>query len=156
MLLVKDGDILADCSRVTAAYLFRDDTQYDISHRSFQCGRRADGFKLWFCDQLDDLDNQATLVFERNKILKDLVDADPRFELLYEESATHTCFKINTEKNVKIREIIDYLRKDGIFINYHEDYFRIVSVNKNTQQMTVPCFEHMLDRLIEIHENIII
>ena len=50
LLLVKDGEQLTNCSSVTTP---------------FQRGRRTDGFKLWLCDQLDDLDLHASSMFER-------------------------------------------------------------------------------------------
>ena len=50
LLLVKDGEQLTNCSSITTP---------------FQSGRRTDGFKLWLCDQLDDLDGHATAMFER-------------------------------------------------------------------------------------------
>ena len=50
LLLVKDGEQLTNCSSITTP---------------FQSGRRTDGFKLWLCDQLDDLDVHATALFER-------------------------------------------------------------------------------------------
>lgn len=51
LLLVKDGEQLSTCSSIT---------------RPFQTGRRTDGFKLWLCDQLDDLDAHATALFEHH------------------------------------------------------------------------------------------
>jgi hypothetical protein len=129
-----------------------DNPQLTTSHpRSFQCGRRADGFKLWFCDQLDDLDAQATLIYDRNVRLKKLIADDPRFECVLEYSMTHTCFKLVSDKEVKIHEITAALRKEGVFLEYHTDYFRAVTVNDN---ITEDSFKCILDRLCAVHEKL--
>ena len=119
--------------------------------RSFTCGRRADGFKLWFCDQLDDLDAQATLVYDRNERFKKIIADDPRFISVLEYSMTHTCFKLVTDKEVQIHEITAALRKEGVFIEYHKDYFRAVAVNDNIDEKV---FKFILERIIAVHQQL--
>ena len=33
VLLIQEGDLLSDCSRVTAPYLFHKDSEYDVANR---------------------------------------------------------------------------------------------------------------------------
>ena len=152
LLLVREGELLGDVSRITAPYLFHQDSEYDIANRSFTCGRRADGFKLWFCDQLDDLDAQATLIYDRNARFKKIIADDPRFIGVVEYSMTHTCFKLVTEKEVKIHEITAVLRREGVFIEYHNDFFRAVVVNDNIEEGV---FKDILDRIIAVHQRLV-
>ena len=148
VLLLREGKYLEECAHIIAPYL--SNTQHDISQRTFQCGRRADGFKLWFCDQLDDLDRQATRIYTRNQRFKELVSDDGRFILVNEDSPTHCCFKIKTRKEVNVSEICENLRKEGIFINFHKDFFRVVTVNDN---ITVKSFADTLDRIMGVYES---
>ena len=119
--------------------------------RSFQCGRRGDGFKLWFCDKVDDLDAKATLIYDRNAKFKKIIAADPRFNSVLEHSLTHTCFRVASDKKVQIHEITASLRKEQIYVEYHTDYFRAVCVNDNIDEK---CFKDVLDKIYETHQKL--
>lgn len=147
MLLVRHGQVLSDSSRTHAPYLFHQDAEYDIANRSFQCGRRADGFKLWLCDQLDDLNAQATLMYDRNIEMKQIIAQDDRFIQVLGDSMTHTCFQLNTDKPVDIHRIVAHMRKENMFLEYHSDYFRLVLVNK---EIVAEDFLKILERVIEV------
>lgn len=141
------SQVLSDSSRTHAPYLFHQDAEYDIANRSFQCGRRADGFKLWLCDQLDDLNAQATLMYDRNIEMKQIIAQDDRFIQVLGDSMTHTCFQLNTDKPVDIHRIVAHMRKENMFLEYHSDYFRLVLVNK---EIVAEDFLKILERVIEV------
>ncbi|KAK2146445.1 hypothetical protein LSH36_607g01010 [Paralvinella palmiformis] len=50
-LMAKNKDVLRQSNAVDASYLFHEEKHYDISYdigkKTMQCGRKADGYKLW-------------------------------------------------------------------------------------------------------------
>lgn len=101
---------------------------------------------------MDDLDAQATLIYDRNARFKKIIANDPRFIPVLTQSLTHTCFKLVSDKKVQIHEITAALRKEQIFVEYHKDYFRTVCVNQN---ITEQVFREVLDRIFTTHQQMI-
>ena len=135
-VLVKEGKLLNECSTVTAPYLFHGNN-VDHSLRSFQCGRRADGFKLWFADTVDDLDSWATMIFDRVVSLHKVVENDERFEHLFVDSPTHICFRVKGRKGVNFEEVVEELRRRDIYLEYYIDFFRVVPINESFTDETL-------------------
>lgn len=52
LFLTRHNGLLHQCNSAAATYLFQQDKFYDVSYdtgdKSLQCGRKVDGFKLWF------------------------------------------------------------------------------------------------------------
>eukprot|EP00116_Pleurobrachia_bachei_P010177 sb/3470439/ len=131
-VLVKEGKLLNECSTVTAPYLFHKyRNSVDHSQRSFQCGRKADGFKLWFCDAVDDLDKQATMVYDRAADFHKILAGDERFNHIYADSPTHICFRVRGKEEIDYERAVEGLRRRGFYIEYYIDFFRLVPVNES-------------------------
>lgn len=128
-LIVNHPDVLRNVTSIKAEYLFHVDSDHDMANRSFQCGRKADGFKVWIYDKLDILESRATDFFDRVKDLKRLVSEDQRFIHVFEDSPTHICFRIEGFNNPKLHDLITGLRKQNIFLEYYSDYIRMVPIN---------------------------
>ena len=90
-------------------------------------------------------------MYDRNERFKKIIADDPRFISVLEYSMTHTCFKLVTDKEVLIHEITAALRKEGVFIEYHKDYFRAVAVNDNIDEKV---FKFILERIIAVHQQL--
>ena len=52
---------------------------------------------------------------------------------------------------MEIHEITAALRKEGVFIEYHSDYFRAVAVNENINE---DGFKFILERIIAVHKQL--
>ena len=74
--------------------------------------------------------------------------SDDRFEHVLQDSLTHVCFKLKSDKPVDIHKITEKLREENLFVEYHEDYFRLIFVN---QCVTEHEFEYILDRISAVH-----
>ena len=101
--ITKHKRLLMETNSASASYLFQQDKFYDVSYdtgdKSVQCGRKVDGFKLWFMlkargeEQLERLvDNafdKAAYLYERI-----LARADEGFRPAFQEgfSCTNVCF----------------------------------------------------------------
>lgn len=128
-LIINHPDVLRNVTSIKAEYLFHQDSDHDMSNRSFQCGRKADAFKVWIYDKLDDLDRRSTAFFDRVCSVKKIVQSDDRFEMIYCDSITHICVRINNFNPIHLHELISSLRKKNIFLEYYSDYVRMVPIN---------------------------
>jgi len=132
-LVVKEKEVLRSVSSVEADYLFREE-DHDIGNRSFQCGRKADAFKVWLCDRVGDLEKRSTEFFERVNTLKQVIYQDKRYELIHVDSYTHICFKIRDFNVKKLHELVVRLRTKNISLEYYQDYIRIIPVNRGLSE----------------------
>ena len=135
VLLVARRGTLARNLDETADYLFQaDEEALNPGHRSIQCGRRNDAFKLWAAwkhlgDQGWDarVDRQMALAAEAAR----LIQADPELKLLEQPSSINVCFEVLGRSSV---EICNRLDREGIMkIGYGEVQgrraIRLVCVN---------------------------
>jgi glutamate/tyrosine decarboxylase-like PLP-dependent enzyme len=83
-IFVKKNEDLINTTSITADYLFHDNNEYDLGKKSFQCGRRADSFKLWLSIRYYGLDG-----FE-NRLDKAWDNA----RYMIEKVRTKSCFKL--------------------------------------------------------------
>jgi glutamate/tyrosine decarboxylase-like PLP-dependent enzyme len=111
VLLVARRGTLARNLDETADYLFQaDEEALNPGHRSIQCGRRNDAFKLWAAwKQLGDrgwdarIDRQMHLAAEAAR----LIDEDPELELLERPMSTNVCFQVLGRSSVEICNRLD-------------------------------------------------
>lgn len=114
VLLVARKGALARSLDETADYLFQADVdEHNPGHRSIQCGRRNDAFKLWAAWlHLGDkgwntrIDRQMALAQSAAK----LIDADPALVLAEWPQSINICFEVKGKSSA---EICDLLDQDG-------------------------------------------
>jgi glutamate decarboxylase len=155
MINKSKSHVLKDVTNVNADYLFHaDDDNHDISSISFQCGRKADGFRLFIYDSMIDLSLRVNGFLDRVIEFKNIIKSDDRFES-YEGNSniTHVLFTpkaiLDNEEdenkiNKKIGQIIRALRIENIFLEYHDTYVRLVPINPQLSEVE---FHHILNRI---------
>lgn len=153
----KIANIAVQCSALMvrsdhlADYLFHDDSNSnsnsnnaDISSMSFQCGRKADAFRLFLTDQMSDMSDRIDKFIDRVDRFKKIIKQDDRFILKVDErSVTHIVFEVVGCD--KVNEIVSRLRSDGVFLEHFDRYIRIVPINPLTDDR----FRWLLDRISE-------
>ncbi len=98
VLLARESGVLAGSLDETADYLFQaHEDDFNPGHRSLQCGRRNDAFRLWsaWCrlgdrGWADRIEKQMALAREATR----LIEEDPRLELLEQPPSVNVCFNL--------------------------------------------------------------
>lgn len=152
-LVVNHKNILKNIASINADYLFHIDSNHDISNRSFQCGRKADGFKLWIYYKLNMLNEKSTNFFDNVERFKRIIENDSRYTAIHRESMTHICFRINDFNNKYLHNVIADLRKKNIFLEYHIDYIRMVPISP---YLTEDIIISILDNIYEISNILLV
>jgi len=140
VLLVRQRGLLAGCLDESADYLFQaHEDDFNPGHRSLQCGRRNDAFRLWSAwSRLGDrgwaarIDRQMALAQEAAR----RIDADPLLELLEQPPSINVCFNL---RGVAPEEVCARLDDSGILKIGHGQVggrsgIRLVCVNPELGQ----------------------
>ena len=64
---------------------------------------------------------------------------------------THCCFKLASAQEGENHEIMNALLKEGIYIEYHRDYFKAVAVNNDIDEDS---FRSIIERIFAVHERL--
>jgi sulfinoalanine decarboxylase/sulfinoalanine decarboxylase/aspartate 1-decarboxylase len=143
VLLLRRKGLLAQHLGETANYLFQaDEEELNPGTRSLQCGRRADGLKLWaIWKRLGDrgLDTRMTYILDLARTAARFIDSDPDLELVSQPQTVNVCFRI---RGVPSAELCDYLDQKGIFKIGHgtvgdRNAIRLVCVNPDLDEARV-------------------
>lgn len=134
LLTSKQGRLQA-CLDESADYLFQTDSpDFNPGHRSLQCGRRNDAFKLWaawlslgdvgWARRIDRQMDLATLAAQ-------LVVHDPELELAEQPPSINVCFRVKGKESSTICERLN--REGTLKIGYGtvqgQECIRLVTVN---------------------------
>lgn len=145
--------VLSEVTSVDARYLFHaNDNNHDIAAMSFQCGRKADAFRLFIYDSLIDLSNRVDDFLNRVEQFNRIIEMDDRYTpYSVESNMTHVLFtptllldQNEEEIHDNIGQIVRALRTENIFLEYHDTYFRLVPINP---KLTSVEFNHILNRI---------
>lgn len=98
--LVKKPDLLLECNRMNASYLFQKDKHYDVRYdtgdKAIQCGRQVDILKVWLMWSAKGtigFEQQINKLFELAQYLHDTIQNKPNFEIVLENPEfTNICF----------------------------------------------------------------
>jgi hypothetical protein len=157
---------VTDIGAGVADYLFHKipgemDKDHDISSLSFQCGRKADAFRLFVYDSLINMSSRVDIFIDRVREFNLCIELDQRFKKITNcNTLTHVLFTPiqiierygdNADTiNVAIGQVVKMLRTENIFLEYHSNFIRIVPINPRT---TIVEFKYILDR-IDHHVNL--
>lgn len=153
MIRAEHSHILKEVTNVNANYLFHaEDDSHDISSMSFQCGRKADAFRLFMYDSVINLSHRVEAFLDRVDYFNQIISKDSRFsKYSVDTNVTHVLFRPSSlcneppdMVNSKIGSIVRALRKENIFLEYHDTYFRLVPINPNLGEIE---FQHILNRI---------
>ncbi len=119
----------------TADYLFQEHGEdFNPGHRSLQCGRRNDAFRLWAVwSQLGDQgwDERLNLQMDLAQTAADLIEADPLLKLSERPVSINVCFEVIGRSSEEICEALN--RSGQLKIGYGEfrgqRIIRLVCVN---------------------------
>jgi len=142
ILVARKGSLAASLDE-TADYLFQADVdEWNPGHRSLQCGRRNDAFKLWAAwYELGDAGWDARIARQMQlaALAADLIAADPELELLEQPQSICVCF---TVKGCSSEAVCDRLDHDGLLKIGHGQVrkhrgLRLVCVNPELDQTSL-------------------
>ncbi len=156
-LLLRDVGVLEESTSCDHSnYLFHDEASYDMGKKSLQCGRRVDALKLWLSwKYFGDIgyDERVSRLFMLASYAEELVNADPRLDLVAPVESVNVCFQYvsengsENETNIFNRRIRDHLLKSGLSaVNYAtidgRTTIRIAFVNPDIDREDVDRFFH--------------
>ncbi|CAG0915350.1 unnamed protein product [Notodromas monacha] len=98
--VIRHEGLLHKCNSASATYLFQQDKFYDVSYdtgdKSFQCGRKVDGFKLWTMWKArgdNGLEALVSNTFQCAEYVHELIKNRPGFKMVIPEvQCTNVCF----------------------------------------------------------------
>jgi glutamate/tyrosine decarboxylase-like PLP-dependent enzyme len=143
VLLVAQKGTLARSLDETADYLFQSETdELNPGHRSIQCGRRNDAFKLWAAWlQLGDegWDRRIGRQMALAKRAAELIEADPDLLLRERPPSINVCFEVKGRSSA---EICNRLDQEGRLKIGHGDArgrraIRLVCVNPDLDEASL-------------------
>jgi glutamate/tyrosine decarboxylase-like PLP-dependent enzyme len=114
ILVARKGSLAASLDE-TADYLFQADVdEWNPGHRSVQCGRRNDAFKLWAAwYHLGDSGWNARIARQMAlaRTAAAMIAVDPELELLEQPPSINVCFEV---RGCSSEAVCDRLDHDGI------------------------------------------
>jgi sulfinoalanine decarboxylase/sulfinoalanine decarboxylase/aspartate 1-decarboxylase len=142
ILVARKGSLAVSLDE-TADYLFQADIdEWNPGHRSVQCGRRNDAFKLWAAwYELGDSGWDARIGRQMSlaALAADMIAADPELELLEQPQSICVCFAV---KGCSSEAVCDRLDHDGALKIGHGQVrnrrgLRLVCVNPELDQASL-------------------
>jgi len=129
VLLTKKKYDLEKSFSASASYLFHDnDAEFDLGHKSLQCGRRVDALKLWTAWQYagnEGFEKRIDTLMEKTHLFANKLKQDEDFELYCEPGTPILCFQYKptgiklAELNELNKNIRGKIFEDGnILFNY--------------------------------------
>jgi glutamate/tyrosine decarboxylase-like PLP-dependent enzyme len=166
LMLTKNNDTLKNSFSMDTPYLFQNDKQHgdmDLGNKTFQCGRKCDSCKAWFCWKFigrSEYEKRIHYFHKLTMYTQDIIEKYPRLVLVNEPFFNNICFWIlppdmskditnprdfafQSEQWNKIHnyhcEMRQLAQNSGFcLINYQSidklpNFFRLVFTNPNTQ-----------------------
>jgi glutamate/tyrosine decarboxylase-like PLP-dependent enzyme len=142
ILVARRGSLSASLDE-TADYLFQADVdEWNPGHRSVQCGRRNDAFKLWAAwyhlgDSGWDARIGRQMALARTAAA--MIAVDPELELLEQPQSINVCFVVRGRSSEDVCDLLDH---DGIIKIGHGQVrgrrgIRLVCVNPDLDKTTL-------------------
>nr|XP_039266433.1 glutamate decarboxylase 1-like isoform X1 [Styela clava] len=99
-LLIKHKNLLEECNKMEASYLFQQDKHYDVSYdtgdKTIQCGRHVDVFKLWLSWRAkgdEGFEKHVDKCIEMSTYMTNRIKSLEGFELVMDKPQyTNVCF----------------------------------------------------------------
>jgi sulfinoalanine decarboxylase/sulfinoalanine decarboxylase/aspartate 1-decarboxylase len=142
ILVARKGSLAASLDE-TADYLFQADVdEWNPGHRSVQCGRRNDAFRLWAAwYHLGDAGWEARISRQLSlaRTAADMIAVDPELELLEQPPSINVCFAVRGCSSDAVCDRLDHDGKLKIGHGQVRDRrgIRLVCVNPDLDKATL-------------------
>ena len=170
-ILVKQRGILGDLSSSgNTDYLFHDDqnSEYNLGHQSFQCGRKVDALKLWLSWKYhgrSGYEARVVHLFELTQYVSDYIRNCERLELMVQPSFLNICFRYNPSDrtllnlnldriNLEIRNKLIYTGQALVnYANYQDQIvIRLVVANPEVQKSDL---DHFFEAFLQAGDRVL-
>ena len=158
ILLTRKRGELAGSFDETADYLFQSHSEdYNPGHRSLQCGRRNDAFRLWATwSRLGNKGWQERLDWQMKlaKRTAERIESHSELELFESPSSVNVCFNVKGKDPKKICEALNNSGrlKVGYGAIAGQDYIRLVCLNPSYR---VEDLKWVLEEILEASKSVL-